>query len=105
MLGIATLASGCVVRERVVYSPPLNGAPPPGGEVVVNEPPPAPLVESYTVAPDPTFVWVGGVWIWRGGWIWEPGHWAHPPRPGAVWIGPRYVFRGGRHVWVRGYWR
>ncbi len=103
------LASGCVVREEVRYrNPPppvVVGEPPPGGEVVVAEPSPAPLVESVTIAPDPTYVWVGGVWVWRGGWVWQPGHWAHPPRHGAVWIAPHYVYRGGRHYWVRGYWK
>lgn len=105
----AVLASGCVVREEVRYRQP--GPPPPAvvaapaGEVVVTEAPPPPIVESVTIAPDPTFVWVGGAWIWRGGWVWGPGHWERPPRRGAVWVGPRYVYRGGRHVWARGYWR
>ena len=109
--GTAVLATGCVVREEVRYRQP--GPPPPvivtqpapGGEVVVTEAPPPPVVESVTIAPDPTFVWVGGAWIWRGGWVWEPGRWARPPHRGAVWFKPHYEYRGGRHVWVRGYWR
>jgi hypothetical protein len=94
---------GCVVREGVVYQgPPVTV----GGEVVVAEAPPAPLVETVTIAPDPALVWIGGVWIWSGfGWRWEAGHWARPPRPGAVWVPHRYEYRGGHHVWVRGGWR
>jgi hypothetical protein len=102
------MASGCVVREDVAYRPPPPGvvtAPPPGGEVVVSEAPPAPVVESVTIAPDPTFVWVGGAWFWEGRWVWHPGHWQHPPHAHARWYGPHYEYRGGRHVWVRGYWR
>jgi hypothetical protein len=103
ILGASLLAGGCVVRERVVYRPP-----PPyvGGEVEVGTAPPPPLVETVTVAPDPAFIWVGGVWVWGGGgWRWEGGHWGRPPHPGAIWVPHRYEYRGGRHVWVRGGWR
>ncbi|HEX3800050.1 MAG TPA: hypothetical protein VH413_15255 [Verrucomicrobiae bacterium] len=113
VIGIAAatslLATGCVIRERT-YVP---GPPPPppgevsiGGEVDVSGPPPAPLVEVQPVAPDPAFIWIGGVWVWGGGgWHWEHGRWARPPHRGAVWVQPRYAYRGGRHVWVRGGWR
>jgi hypothetical protein len=106
--GASLLASGCVTREEVRYrhGPPpvvVEGSGP--GEVVVSDAPPAPIVETAIPAPDPGFVWVGGVWVWQGGWVWNPGHWARPPHPGAIWFEPHYVRRGGRHVWVRGYWR
>jgi len=102
----STLASGCVVRERVVYR---QGPPPPpaavGGEVVVDEAPPAPLVEVVPAGPGPGFIWIGGSWVWRGHWVWEAGRWGRPPHPGAVWVSHRYVYRNGVHVWVRGGWR
>ena len=94
----ALLATGCVVHE-VGYQ---SAA---GAEVTVGEAPPAPLVETVTEAPDPTFVWIGGNWVWRNHWVWEHGRWARPPHPGAVWVPHSYVNRGGRHVWVRGGWR
>ena len=76
-----------------------------GGEVYVNEPPPAPVSETIVAAPGPGFVWVGGYWGWGGGrWRWEGGHWARPPHAGARWVGPRYYTRSGRHVWVHGEW-
>lgn len=104
--GIATVAAGCVTRERVVYTQPPPVVAAPGGEVVVSGPPPSQgVVESVTIAPDPTYLWIAGAWAWNGGWVWEPGHWAHRPHPGAVWIAPHYVYRGGRHVWARGYWK
>jgi hypothetical protein len=98
------LISGCVVRERVVYQqppPPATG----GAEVVVTEAPPAPIVEVVTVSPGPAFVWIGGCWVWQDHWVWERGHWAHPPRRGAVWVPHHYEYRNGVHVFIRGGWR
>lgn len=103
LVGLTLLTGGCVVRERVVYRA-LPGAV--GAEVEVGTPPPAPLAETVTLAPDPTYLWIGGVWVWGGGvWRWEGGHWGRPSHPGAVWVPHRYVYRGGRHIWVRGGWR
>jgi hypothetical protein len=107
--GMSLLATGCAVREQG-YAPPPPGAvvepAPAGAEVEVAGEPPAPIVESVTVAPAPGFVWIGGAWFWEGGgWAWHAGHWDRPPRAGAVWIRPHYAFRNGHHVWARGYWR
>ncbi len=101
--GTVLVATGCVVHE-------YGGAPEPGvavgGEVVVNEPPPAPVEETVIAAPGPGFIWIGGFWGWNGGhWHWERGHWARPPHHGAVWVAPHYYHRGGRHVWVHGGWK
>jgi hypothetical protein len=98
------LASGCVVREQVVY----RQAPPPamtGGEIVVTEAPPPQIMETVTVSPGPAFVWIGGCWVWRGHWVWERGHWSRPPRPGAVWMPHHYVYRNGVHVFISGGWK
>lgn len=108
LVGVSLLATGCVVRERVAYSsPPAYGDQTVvGTEIYATEAPPAPITEVVTESPDPTFVWIGGVWVWGGGsWRWETGHWARPPHLGARWVPHRYVMRGGRHVWVRGGWR
>lgn len=101
----AMLLSGCVYRERVVYRQPAPGQAVAQDEVVATEAPPAPIVETVTVAPGPRFVWIGGVWVWRGHWLWERGHWDRPPRRGGVWVPHRYVYRNGVHVFVRGGWR
>ena len=73
--------------------------------VVVNDGPPAPLVENVAVAPAPGYIWIGGEWVWNGRWVWVSGHWANPPRANVVWI-PGYWVRGS-HGWYRteGYWR
>ncbi len=107
--GASLLATGCVVREVRYRNPPPPAYAvqpgPVGGEVVVEGAPPEPIIEVVPVPPDPAFIWIGGVWAWHGRWVWEPGHYARPPRYGAVWVPHRYVYRGGRHVYVRGYWR
>jgi hypothetical protein len=108
VLAGAILASGCVYRERVVYRQQpaqIVTTQPIGTEVTVTEAPPPPVVETITVSPGPAFIWVGGGWAWHGRWVWEAGHWAHPPRPGAVWVAHRYEYRNGVHVFIRGGWR
>jgi hypothetical protein len=98
---VLALTSGCVVAVRP--APVAYYAEP--GEVVVNQDPPPPIVETVGVAPGPGYLWIGGYYHWNGGgWVWYRGHYARPPHPGAVWIHPRYEFRGGRRVYIAGYW-
>jgi len=84
--------AGCVVRAEpapvaVAPAPP----PPPPGDVVVDGPPPADVVEVQPAAPGPDFVWVGGSYVWiNGGWVWHRGYWHRPPY--------------GYHYWVRDHW-
>jgi hypothetical protein len=108
ILAGASLASGCVYHERVVYRQPSGQVVTTqtvGTEVTVTEAPPTPIFETVTVSPGPNFVWIGGVWAWQGRWVWEAGHWVRPPRPGAVWVAHRYENRNGVHVFIRGGWR
>ena len=44
----------------------------------VQTPPPPPPTEVEPPAPGPDYVWVGGDWVWNGGWVWMGGHWAYP---------------------------
>ena len=101
----ALLTSGCLLTARtraqpvdVVYE---SSAP----EVYVTEPMPAPRVEVVTTAPSQDVLWVDGYWQWGGGgYVWSPGRWARPTRPGYVWNAPRYERRQNRHVYVSGQW-
>ena len=68
-------------------------------QTVVAAAPPAAPVETVLVAPVPGYVWVGGEWIWNGGWGWMAGHWIAPPYPHAIWI------QGGWYRGPRGYRR
>jgi len=96
--------SGCVVRERVVYRPPPPALVAGPDEVVVSAPPPPPIQETVVVAPGPGYLWVRGGWVWRDRWVWQPGRWAYPPRPGARWRENRYEVRHGVRVYVGGGW-
>ena len=43
-------------------------------------PPPAPIVETYGVAPFPDAVWIGGAWDWHPEhrrYEWRRGEWRH----------------------------
>ncbi len=69
-------------------------------------PPPAPMDETPPPTPGPDYVWVGGDWVWNGGWVWAGGHWVIPPYPHAYWY--HGVWRrgwGGYRPDRRHYWR
>jgi outer membrane lipoprotein SlyB len=77
-----------------------------GTTTYISQAPPPPPVESVTVvAPGPDYVWIGGEWVWNGGWFWVGGHWGYPPHPHAVWVGGRSWHDD--HGWhnSRGHWR
>jgi hypothetical protein len=68
-------------------------------------PPPAPPPENAPDAPGPDYVWVGGDWVWNGGWVWVGGHWAFPPFPHAAWVHGRWGRGWGGYCRARGHWR
>jgi hypothetical protein len=105
-VGLPFLA-GCVERQVVYRDRPVYvQQPPPGGEVVVEQPsePPPPQVEVIPVAPDPTYIWIGGTWEWRGHWVWVRGHWDHP-HPGHAWVVGHWEPRVHGSVWISAGWR
>ena len=82
--------AGCVVEPaRVVVRPPRYAFITP----IVVIAPPAPIVETVGIAPQPGYVWVSGYWNWVGErHVWVGGHWDAPPYPGYRWV---------PHTWVR----
>jgi hypothetical protein len=68
-------------------------------------PPPAPPDETAPPAPGPDYVWVGGDWVWNGGWVWTGGHWVIPPYPHAVWFRGGWGRRYDGYHRERGHWR
>jgi outer membrane lipoprotein SlyB len=96
------------VIDYMINTPSTVGASsetPPGTTTYIQQPPPLPPVDSVVVAPAPGYVWIGGEWVWNGGWFWVGGHWAYPPYPNAIWIGGRNWHDA--HGWhnARGHWR
>lgn len=118
-LAAAALLSGCAYEPVNPY-PPVSDAgvwgPAPGGYVVENalmvqpdplfidEGPPPLVAEVIPARPYGQVVWVPGYWGWQSRWVWAPGRWLPPPRPGYVWMNPYYERRGGVVVFVSGFW-
>ena len=77
-----------------------------GGAYVVAAGPPPPRYGVMGYAPGPGYVWTEGFYDLRGSaWVWVPGAWRVPPRPGRVWVAPAWVRVGGGWRLHRGYWR
>ena len=68
-------------------------------------PPPPPPDETAPPAPSPDYVWVGGDWVWNGGWVWVGGHWVYPPFRGAIWLHGGWGRGGGGFHRRPGHWR
>jgi hypothetical protein len=77
-----------------------------GGAYVVAAGPPAPRDGVVGYAPGPGFVWADGFYDMRGStWVWVPGGWRRPPRPGSMWVAPAWRQEGRHWRFHRGYWR
>ena len=86
ILSTCTVLNGCVAYIR------------PG--------PPAPRYGVIGYAPGPGYVWTDGYWGWNGAaYVWFPGRWVFPPRPGLVWVPAHWVRRPRGWLLVRGHWR
>ncbi|HIV70113.1 MAG TPA: hypothetical protein H9903_04200 [Candidatus Aquabacterium excrementipullorum] len=122
LAALVGLLAGCAYEPPGPYgsSPAVWGPAPGPGQVVrvyedapleqpeavfIDMAPPPLLVEVMPPRPSFDVVWVHGYWGWRSRWVWYPGRWAPPPRPGYVWMNPYYENRGGGVVFVSGFWR
>jgi outer membrane lipoprotein SlyB len=105
IIGMRNAGVSNQVIDFMINTPETLGAMPQPTTAMVAQPPPPPPAETVVVAPGPGYVWIGGEWIWNGGWIWLAGHWGYPPYPHAVWI--RGYWRQEPHGWHReaGHWR
>ncbi|WP_446744262.1 YXWGXW repeat-containing protein [Silvibacterium acidisoli] len=75
-------------------------------QVIVHVRPPAPIYEHRPPAPGPRYAWHDGYHRWDGHrYVWMPGAWVAPPRPGVVWVPGHWRERGGGWVWIEGHWR
>jgi WXXGXW repeat (2 copies) len=116
LAALLVTASACVVavrpvgvvhrHEAVEYE---SGGAPAAAEVVIEQEPPAPIVEIQTACPSPNHVWIAGYHTWYGGaFVWVPGCWVlRPPHvhARATWVAGHWDHRGHGYVWVVGCWR
>lgn len=92
-----------VVGHRAVEVHPFQdvalAAPPP---ILAPQPPMAPVSPSGPMLPGPPGqVWVDGHFnLVSNRYVWEPGHWQAPPRPGLHWQQPTWH----QGQWFPGYW-
>jgi hypothetical protein len=100
--GYRLLVAAAVFGAGLAASPALAGE-----RVYVQIAPPAPIVEVQVAAPSPRHVWIAGFHRWDGrAYVWVPGRWALPPRPGKVWVAGHWAHhRTYGHYWVEGRWR
>ena len=86
---------------------PGYAVPNPGVEYLAPGAPPPPQQEIIIATPGPGYTWAGGYWHWQNGWIWIPGQWILPPRPGMRWFGPHWEphHDGDRYRMEHGGWR
>ncbi len=95
------------VSDRVVtfmQSTQNSAAAAPSTTVVVQDAPPQPPVETVVIpSPGPGYVWIGGEWVWNGGWFWRAGYWSY--HPGGIWV--EGGWRRGPRGWYHepGRWR
>jgi len=74
-------------------------------EVVIGVRPERP-VERRSFRPSRNHVWVAPEYVISGGtYIYKPGYWALPPRPGTIWIAGHWIHRPHGYVWIAGRWR
>jgi hypothetical protein len=74
--------------------------------VVVQEAPPAIIVERRSSPPSGEYIWIDGYWHWNGHqYGWQAGHWTRPPHEHAVWIAPRYERHEKGYRYIPGQWR
>ena len=84
----------------------LWAAPAFAARVYVTVAPPAPIAEVRVVAPGPHHIWIAGFHRWDGrAYIWVPGRWELPPRPGVVWVPGHWRHARRGWYWVEGHWR
>ena len=75
-------------------------------QVIVQQAPPAPIVETRPATPGSGYVWISGYHNWNGSaYVWVPGRWERPPHAGQHWVAHHWVHRHNGYVLVEGRWR
>jgi hypothetical protein len=74
--------------------------------VAIPFPPPPARVEVLPAPPSDNALWRDGHWRWdETRFVWLPGRWVEPPRPGVVWAPPRTLrSKRGKLWYLGGHW-
>lgn len=94
-----------VIREAPVLS--WTPAPEPvyvSAPLIVQETPPAELVEVIPISPGEGYVWSKGSWQWNDRWVWHKGSWISKPHPGAYWKPGHWCKSHHGWTWREGHW-
>ena len=68
-------------------------------------PPSQPIDDVRPDQPGTDHAWLNGYWWWTNNqYIWVPGYWAIPPKPGYHYVAGYWIYQGGRWIYVRGGW-
>jgi WXXGXW repeat (2 copies) len=73
--------------------------------VVVQQAPPADIVEVQDTKPGPEYSWIKGHWKWENNkWAWHKGGWTLLPHPEAQWVVGYWQKKHHGWIWVEGHW-
>lgn len=102
VLGCDVFLSG-QPRQQTVYVQPQPAYVEPQ-YVVVQQAPPALIVESRPSPPAAGFIWIDGAWNWNNQrYVWQGGRYERPPQQGVVWVGASY--QRDTHRYMPGRWQ
>ena len=95
--GCANQSASAPQQSRPVEQP---------GATIVDETPPAPLIQPVAPAPGPkyAYAWIPGYWTWQGKWAWTTGTWVPLPHPHLTWVAGHWIQWGHRYKWIPGRW-
>ena len=106
VVGLGLLGCDVFVGGREHASREVVYAQPRSEYVIVQEAPPAVIVERRSSPPSGEYIWIDGYWHWNSRqYVWQGGHWARPPHERAVWVAPRYERREQGYRYTPGEWR
>ena len=97
-----TVAALAVAGASLATVPMMTGCAAEGAYIIEESPPPP---REEVVVYRPGYVWIHGRWAHPGRrWIWQGGYYERE-RPNQVYVEGRWERRNHGHVWVNGTWR
>jgi len=103
----ATLLLGMISSQAYSHTTVVVEEVPSTQVIVVNEAPPAPIVEQVSPSPGNDYALVAGHWEWNGQWVWKRHAWVLKPYASAYWEPAHWHWSHHHHgyVWEDGHWK